>query len=70
MKLITNVNDLLALLLLVVIIPGLWIAQGRGVVTMPGEIIGTTIAGWMLVLQFYFRKKKEENSTGTPKGVE
>ncbi len=62
-KIITNVNDLLALLVLIVIIPGLWIIQGRGIVTMPGEVIGATIMGWTLVLQYYFRKKKEENGT-------
>ena len=58
-KIITNVNDLLALLTLIVIIPGLWILQGRSVVTMSGEIIGATIMGWTLVLQYYFRKKKD-----------
>lgn len=62
-KIITNINDLLALLTLVVIIPGLWVVQGLGVVNMPGEVIGATIMGWTLVLQYYFRKKKEENNT-------
>lgn len=65
-KIITNTNDLLALLILIIIIPALWILQGRGVITMPGEVIGATIMGWTLVLQFYFRKKKDDNDTGTP----
>ena len=59
-----TINDLLALLMLIVIIPGLWIAQGRGVIAMPGEVIGATIMGWTLVLQFYFRKKEGEAPGG------
>ena len=51
-----NINDLLALLLLVVVIPAVWFLQARGIITLPGEVTGATIAGWMLVLQYYFRK--------------
>ena len=62
---IANTNDLLALLVLIVI-PVLWVLQGRGIINMPGEVIGATIMGWTLVLQYYFRKKQGENGTGTP----
>lgn len=58
MKLWTDFNDVLALLTLIVIIPGLWIGVGCGAFDLPGEIIGATIMGWTLVLQYYFRKKK------------
>ena len=60
MKLLEDFNDLLALLTLIVIIPGLWVGAGVGWLALPGEIIGATIMGWTLVLQFYFRKKKGE----------
>ena len=50
------VNDLLALLLLIVVIPGLWLAAALGVINLNGEVIGATIMGWTLVLQYYFRK--------------
>lgn len=56
---IKNFRNLLALLAMIGIIPGLWIAQGMGLLTMPGEVIGATIMGWGLILQFYFRKKSE-----------
>ena len=53
---IRKFNDTLALFLLVLIIPALWILNGLGKLEMPGEIIGATIAGWTTVLYFYFRK--------------
>jgi len=57
---IKNFNNLLALITLAGIIPGLWIAQGRGLINLPGEVIGATIMGWTLLLQYYFRKRQEE----------
>lgn len=51
-----NVNDWLALFILLVVIPGLWLAVGLGTVQLPGEVVGATIAAWTLVLQYYFRK--------------
>lgn len=50
------VNDLLALLLLIMVIPGLWLAAALGAINLNGEVIGATIMGWTLVLQYYFRK--------------
>lgn len=55
-KIIQNTNDLIALLLLLVVIPALWIMQGLGWLTMPGEVIGATIMGFTLLLQYYFRR--------------
>ena len=60
MKLITDFNDLLALLTLIIIIPGLWVADGRGWLELAEQVQGATIMGWTLVLQYYFRKKKTE----------
>lgn len=56
-----GINDLLAILTVVVIIPGLWIVNGLGAVNLPGEIIGATIMGWTLILQFYFRRKEPKD---------
>ena len=60
MKIISDINDILALAILIVIIPGLWVGIGVGWLNLPGEIVGATIMGWTLVLQYYFRKKKAE----------
>ena len=59
-----NVNDIIALAILILVIPGLWLAIGLGAVQMPGEIIGATIAAWTLVLQYYFRKSPPASPTG------
>lgn len=56
---IKNFRDILAVLVAVVIFPGIWIGSGLGLLTLPGEIIGATIAIETLVAQFYFRKKIE-----------
>ncbi len=64
-KIIRNTNDLIALLLLIGVIPALWILQGLGRLTMPGEVIGATIMGWTLVLQFYFRKAPDDTTSST-----
>ncbi|HEY4712133.1 MAG TPA: hypothetical protein VIH69_05605 [Dehalococcoidia bacterium] len=53
-------NDYLALILMFVI-PLLWVFQGLTWITLEGEIIGATIMGWTLVLQFYYRKRKDES---------
>jgi hypothetical protein len=53
---IKKVNDLLALLVLLVIFPALWVLDGRGIIALPGEVLGATIAAFTLIVQFYFRK--------------
>lgn len=55
-----RVNNILAIGLLFVVIPGLWVAQGLRVIELPGEVIGALIATWTLVAQFFFRKKPNE----------
>jgi len=56
-----KINDILAILVLVIIIPGLWIGIGLGKLTVAGEITGATIMAWGLVLQYYFRRKPPTN---------
>jgi hypothetical protein len=48
-----NFNDTLALVLIAGL-PALWLSSKW--LPVPGEVLGATIAGWMLVVQFYFRK--------------
>jgi hypothetical protein len=54
-----NFNDLLALGALIVI-PVLWVLQGKCIITMPSEVTGALIVTWSLIFQFYFRKAKDE----------
>lgn len=55
--LIKNVRDIIALVLLIVVIPGLWILDALGALQLNGEVLGASIMAWGLVLQFYFRKQ-------------
>lgn len=57
-----NFRNLLALLVMVIVFPGLWVANGLDVISLPGEVIGVTIAIETLIAQFYFRKKPEGES--------
>ena len=58
-------NDIIALILLIPIIPGLWVSVGCDLIKLPGEIIGATIAGWTLILQYYFRKARDKKTANT-----
>jgi len=60
--LIKKFNDALALAVVAGVIPGLWIANGVGLIRLPGEVVGATIMAWGLILQYYFRKKLAETS--------
>jgi len=55
-----NFRNLLALLIGVIVFPGIWIMQGIGVMNLPGEVLGATIALETLIGQFYFRKANTE----------
>lgn len=57
---IKNFRDLLALLVGVIVFPGLWALQGLGIVAIPEGVIGATIAIETLIAQFYFRKSNTE----------
>ena len=56
MSVIKNFRNLFALLIGVLVFPGIWIMQGLGWLTLPGEVLGATIAIETLIGQFYFRK--------------
>ena len=56
---IKNFRNLLALLVAVIVFPAIWVCQGFGLLALPGEVIGMTIAVETLVFQFYFRKAQE-----------
>lgn len=59
---IKNVRDILAVCLLLVVIPGLWILDALGLLAVNDQVLGATIMAWGLVLQFYFRKKSTGGS--------
>jgi len=59
-----NQRDLLSILLGVVVLPTIWIMQGLGYMTLPGEVIGATIAAETLIVQFYFRKATSQETRG------
>ena len=49
--------SVLALALELVVVPGLWVAHGRGLIPRPGAVRGITGTVWGLVVQYYFRKR-------------
>ncbi len=55
-----NFNDLMALLVIFLIIPIIWILDGLQIVKFNPEVIGASILSWGLITQYYFRKAKEE----------
>jgi hypothetical protein len=64
-------RDRLALLMMIIIIPGLWVGHGLGWLKLPETIIGATIMAWTLCIQFYFRKSGpteggNNGGTGSP----
>ncbi len=65
---ITNFRDVLALLIGVIVFPGLWALQGKGIVNIPEGVIGASIAIETLIAQFYFRRASaaEENPITPP----
>jgi len=60
-----NHRDLLSVLLGVVVLPSIWAFQGLGMVALPGEVIGATIAIETLIAQFYFRKATSRETIGS-----
>ena len=61
-----NFRDLFALLVGVIVFPGLWALQGLGYLNIPEGVIGATIAIETLVAQFYFRKSQGEGAPTKP----
>ena len=58
---IKNFNNLFAVWL-TAIIAGIWIADGRGWIDISGEVLGVMVSGWVLIIQYYFRKKQNGDS--------
>ena len=53
---VKNFRDLLALLVGVLVFPGLWALQGLGIVAIPEVVIGATVSIETMIAMFYFRK--------------
>ena len=66
MKSLQKFNNLLALLIAVVIFPGLWVGQGLGLLELPGEVLGATVSIETMIAMFYFRKKPPAETTEPP----
>lgn len=49
----------LALLLAVIVFPGIWIGQGLGFLSVPEIVLGVTISVETMIATFYFRKKPQ-----------
>jgi hypothetical protein len=60
-----NINNILALMMLIVVFPILWILDGSGIIKLPGEVLGATIAAFTLIIQFYFRKRSSSEPPKT-----
>lgn len=58
-------RDLMAFFVGGLVIPGIWIAQGMGILDLAGvEILGATVAIETLIAQFYFRKQGVNGTNG------
>ena len=56
-----TINNILAIILLSLVIPGLWVSQALGLLNLAPEVTGALIATWTLIVQYYFRKKPGGN---------
>jgi len=52
-----KIRTTLAIALGIAVFPLMWVMVGLGLLNLPGEILGVTIAMETLILNFYFRKK-------------
>ena len=50
-------RDVLAWFAVLIVIPFFWVSDGLGFINLNDIILGATISGWTLIIQFYFRKK-------------
>ncbi len=57
-----NFRDLLAILLAVIIFPGMWVLTGLKIAAVPEGVLGATIAIETLIAQFYWRKREGEDA--------
>ena len=54
-------NNKLAVMLLI-IIPALWLASGKGLIQLDPQVSGALIATWTTIIYHYFRKKKPDGA--------
>lgn len=54
-------KNMLSLILLVGVIPGMWIAQGLGFLMLNGEVTGATVIAWGLILEHYYEDNKAKS---------
>ena len=55
-----NFNDFLALAL-IILVAAMWVVDARSdAMSLPAEVNGGLLVTWTLIVQYYFRKAKEE----------
>lgn len=54
-----NFNNIFAVWLTLVIAV-VWVLNGTGAIDVPGEILGALVTSWILVVQYYFRRKPDK----------
>ena len=58
---IKNIRDLLAILMGVVVFPGLWILEGLSIISVPNGMLVATLPLETMIIQFYFRKAGDKD---------
>ncbi len=58
-----NWNDTMALLL-IIIIPALWILNGKGTIEISESVSGALIVTWSMIVQYYFRRAPPKDGQG------
>lgn len=51
-------DDIIALALCIVVIPLIWVLDGRDMINLSDIVIGATISGWTLILNKFIGKVK------------
>ena len=58
-----NWNDTLSLIL-IIIIPLMWILNGKGTIAIAPEVSGALIVTWSMIVQYYFRRAPPKDGQG------
>ena len=59
---VKNFRNLLALLVAVIVFPGIWVGQGFGLLNVPEVVLGATVSIETMIAMFYFRKANAEET--------
>jgi hypothetical protein len=46
------------------LITALWVLAGMKILELPNEVTGALIVTWTILIQYYFRKKQNEETKG------